>query len=122
MLFRSAAGLKEGNQVTAGDVIGDMGHTGYRTTENVNNIEEVHLHYEIQLIFDESQKESDKEIWIDCYALCRLLSSNRSEVVREDNTKEWVRRFQLQEKSPVGQTTSPPSVATKSPSSFSGSQ
>lgn len=34
-----------------------MGHTGYRTKENVNNIEITHLHWGLQLIFDESQKE-----------------------------------------------------------------
>ena len=52
-----AEGLQEGSVVTAGDVIGYMGHTGYSTTENVNNIKIVHLHWGLQLIFDESQKE-----------------------------------------------------------------
>ena len=33
--------LKEGDVVTAGDVIGYMGHTGYSTKENVNNINTV---------------------------------------------------------------------------------
>ena len=32
-----------------------MGHTGYSTTENVNNIKIVHLHWGLQLIFDESE-------------------------------------------------------------------
>ena len=36
-----------------------MGHTGYSTTENVNNIKIVHLHWGLQLIFDESQKERE---------------------------------------------------------------
>ena len=56
-----AEGLEEGSVVTAGDVIGYMGHTGYSTTENVNNIKIVHLHWGLQLIFDESQKETSYE-------------------------------------------------------------
>ena len=40
--------LKEGDVVTAGDVIGYMGHTGYSTKENVNNIDTVHLHFRLQ--------------------------------------------------------------------------
>ena len=69
--------LKEGSVVTAGDVIGYMGHTGYSNTENVNNIKVVHLHWGLQLIFDESQKDSNNEIWIDCYQLSRFLCQNR---------------------------------------------
>ena len=61
--------LKEGSIVQAGDVIGYMGHTGYSTTENVNNIDTTHLHFGLQLIFDESQKEGASEIWVDCYSL-----------------------------------------------------
>lgn len=83
--------LKEGDVVTAGDVIGYMGHTGYSATENVNNIDEVHLHFGLQLIFDESQKEGNNEIWIDCYDLTRFLSRNRSEVYKVEGTKEWKR-------------------------------
>ena len=43
-------------------MIGYMGHTGYSTTENVNNIEVTHLHWGLELVFDEEQKESDNEI------------------------------------------------------------
>lgn len=92
-----AEGLKEGDQVTAGDVIGYMGHTGYSTTENVNNIDEVHLHWGLQLIFDESQKEGDNEIWVDCYALTRFLCRNRCPVVRDDATKEWTREWGMRD-------------------------
>lgn len=83
--------LKEGSIVTAGDVIGYMGHTGYSTTENVNNIETVHLHFGIQLIFDESQKDGNSEIWIDCFNLAQFLDKNRSEVQKVEGTKEWRR-------------------------------
>lgn len=51
-----------------------MGHTGYSTKENVNNIEIVHLHWGLQLIFDASQKEGNNEIWIDVYPLTRFLA------------------------------------------------
>lgn len=83
--------LKEGDIVTAGDVIGYLGHTGYSTTENTNNIDISHLHYGIQLIFDESQKDSDNEIWISCYELTKFLYMNRSETQKVEGTKEWKR-------------------------------
>lgn len=92
-----AEGLQEGSQVTAGDVIGYMGHTGYSTKENVNNIEVTHLHMGIELIFDESQKESDNEIWIDCYQLVRFLYQNRSEVEKIEGTREWKRVHKMTE-------------------------
>ena len=73
-----APGLSEGDTVNAGDLIGFMGRTGYSDRENVNNIETVHLHFGLQLIFDESQKECNSEIWIDVYQIVRLLSAHRS--------------------------------------------
>lgn len=92
-----AEGLKEGDYVTAGDVIGYMGHTGYSDTENVNNIKTVHLHVGLQLIFDESQKEGNNEIWVDFYQLAGFLNANRSEVVRNDDTKEWYRKYKMED-------------------------
>lgn len=86
-----AEGLEEGSVVTAGDVIGYMGHTGYSTKENVNNIKTVHLHWGLQLIFDESQKEGNNEIWVDCYALSKFLYRNRCEVEKVGNSREWRR-------------------------------
>lgn len=86
-----AEGLEEGSLVTAGDVIGYMGHTGYSTTENVNNIEVTHLHWGLELIFDESQKESDNEIWIDLYAITRFLSKHTQPAAKVEGTREWVR-------------------------------
>lgn len=85
-----AEGLQEGDTVAAGQVIGYMGHTGYSSQENVNNIDETHLHFGIQLIFDESQKEGNNEIWIDCYALVRFLYRNQSPVVKVGETREWI--------------------------------
>lgn len=93
--FPYAEGLKEGSVVTAGDVIGYMGHTGYSTKENVNNIKVTHLHYGIELVFDEKRREAGNEIWIDCYQLTKFLYKNRSEVEKVGGTKEWKRRFEM---------------------------
>lgn len=92
-------GLEEGSVVTAGDVIGYMGHTGYSNKENVNNIKVTHLHWGMQLIFDESQKESDNEIWIDCYQLTRFLYKNRAETRKVEGTKEWERVYDMRDPS-----------------------
>ncbi len=73
-----APGLSVGDQVQAGQLIGFMGRTGYSDKENTNNIETVHLHFGMQLIFEESQKECNSEIWIDVYDIVRLLSGHRS--------------------------------------------
>lgn len=75
-----APGLQQGDVVQAGDLIGYMGRTGYSDRENVNNIETVHLHFGIQLVFDESQKECNSEIWIDAYQIVKLLDSHRSSI------------------------------------------
>lgn len=89
--------LEEGSIVQAGDVIGYMGRTGYSTTENTNNIDISHLHFGIQLIFDESQKEGNNEIWIDCYNLIRFLSKHRSETIKNEETKEWHRIYDIKD-------------------------
>ena len=92
-----AENLEEGSVVTAGDVIGYMGHTGYSAKENVNNIEVVHLHWGLQLIFDESQKEGNNEIWIDCYELTKFLYRNRSQAAKVGDTKEWRRVYEMKD-------------------------
>ena len=79
-----ADGLWEGDTVQAGDLIGFMGRTGYSDKENTNNIETVHLHFGLQLIFDESQKECLSEIWIDVYDIVRLLNTHRSSLRKTD--------------------------------------
>ena len=86
-----ADGLQEGDTVQAGDLIGFMGRTGYSDKENVNNIETVHLHFGLQLIFDESQKECLSEIWIDVYDIVRLLNTHRSSLRK--TTDGWVRAY-----------------------------
>ncbi len=89
--------LYEGKTVTAGDVIGYLGMTGYSVKENVNNINTPHLHYGLQLIFDESQKEGSNEIWIDMYAITKFLEKNKSQVVKDPDGKEFVRKYQMYE-------------------------
>ena len=92
-----AENLKEGDTVTAGDVIGYVGRTGYSTDENINGITESHLHIGLQLIFDESQKECDNEIWVDVCAICKILEAHKSEVVRNSETKEFTRKYKFTE-------------------------
>nr|WP_312576834.1 M23 family metallopeptidase [Sedimentibacter sp.] len=87
--------LKVGDTVYAGDVIGYMGRTGYSLKENVNNIDTTHLHFGMQLIFDESQKETISEIWIDVYNIVKLLSKNKSPVAYNSETKEFNRVYNI---------------------------
>lgn len=91
-----AKDLKEGNAVNAGDVIGYLGMTGYSTKENVNNINVPHLHFGMQLIFNETQKEGTNQIWIDVYSIINFLKKNRSEVYRAyEDTKDYVRKYNI---------------------------
>ena len=83
--------LYVGKIVQPGDIIGFMGRTGYSDKENTNNIETVHLHFGMQLVFDESQKECNSEIWIDVYNIVRLLSSHRSSVKKTNGV--WQRIY-----------------------------
>ncbi len=93
-------GLEEGKTVKAGDVIGYLGMTGYSTKENVNNINVPHLHFGMQLIFDESQVDSPNEIWIDVYQIIEFLKKNRSEVyMANKETKDYERKFDFIENS-----------------------
>lgn len=93
-----AEGLEEGSTVKAGDVIGYLGMTGYSTKENVNNINVPHLHFGMQLIFDESQVDSPNEIWIDVYQIIEFLKKNRSEVyMANQETKDYERKFDFME-------------------------
>lgn len=86
-----AEGLEEGCIVTAGDVIGYMGHTGYSTQENVNNIEVTHLHWGLELIFDEERRADGNEIWIDVYPLTQFLAKHTQQAQKLEGTREWIR-------------------------------
>ena len=89
-------GLQEGSKVTAGDVIDYLGMTGYSTKENVNNINIPHLHFGMELIFDESQMDSHNEIWIDVYQIIEFLKQNCSEVyLANKETKDYARKYEF---------------------------
>lgn len=89
------SGLKEGDTVQAGDVIGYLGMTGYSTKENVNNINIPHLHIGMQIIFDESQKEGNNEIWIDMYSIVEFLNAHKSTVEKKENG-EYERKYKIE--------------------------
>ena len=69
--------------------------TGYSSKENVNNINTPHLHFGLQLIFDESQKDGDNQIWIDVYELIELLQKNKCAVQYNEETKDYDRVYDL---------------------------
>lgn len=86
-----ADGLQIGDRVEPGQLLGFMGRTGYSDKENTNNIETVHLHFGMQLVFDESQKECLSEIWIDVYPIVRLLNNHR--VSYKKTVEGWERVY-----------------------------
>jgi len=91
-----AKDMYEGKVVRAGDVIGYLGMTGYSIKENVNNINVPHLHFGMQLIFDESQKEGVNQIWIDVYQIINFLKKNKSEVYKAyEDTKDYERKYNI---------------------------
>lgn len=91
-----AKNLEEDQIVQAGDVIGYLGMTGYSATENVNNINVPHLHFGMQLIFDESQKDGVNQIWIDVYTIINFLKKNKSEVYKAyEDTKDYDRVYDI---------------------------
>lgn len=70
--------------------------TGYSSKENVNNINIPHLHFGIQLIFNEVQKDGTNQIWIDVYEIIEFLRKNASTVyMAYDNTKDYERMYDM---------------------------
>ncbi len=90
-----APGLEQGDFVQAGDLLGFMGRTGYSTIENVNNMTAVHLHFGLQLVFEESQKECLSEIWVDVYNIVKLLNGHRSSL--QKTKSGWKRLYPYQD-------------------------
>ena len=88
-----APGLQVGDTVNAGDIIGYMGRTGYSTKENTNNIQQVHLHFGIELIFDEERRRGGQEIWINAYPIVELLRQHPVTVVRDETTGCYRRAY-----------------------------
>ena len=85
------AGLKKGDIVQAGDVIGYLGMTGYSSKEDTNNIQIPHLHFGMQVIFDEVQKDGINQIWIDVYNIVNLLEKNKMPVEKNADGTDWQR-------------------------------
>ena len=70
--------LKIGDKVNSGQLIGWLGNTGYSRKPNVNMTSgKPHLHFGMQLIFDESQEDGVGEIWIDVYQICKFLEHHK---------------------------------------------
>lgn len=91
-----AKNICEGKVVKAGEVIGYLGMTGYSTKENTNNINIPHLHFGMQIIFDESQKDGVNQIWIDVYQIVNFLKKNKSEVYKAyEDTKDYERKCNI---------------------------
>jgi murein DD-endopeptidase MepM/ murein hydrolase activator NlpD len=78
--------FKKGDAVEAGDILGYMGNTGYSMKPNTNmKGGRPHLHYGLQLIFDESQIDSPSEIWIDNCEILKFLQRNKAKVKKDEN-------------------------------------
>ena len=87
--------LEKGMSVQGGDVIGYLGMTGYSTKENVNGMRVPHLHFGLQLVFDDAKKDAPTQNWIDVYEIVKLLSRNRATVVRPPDSKDYERKYRL---------------------------
>ena len=68
-------------------------HGLFRRRRTSTTSRRCHLHFGLQLIFDESQKECDSEIWIDVYPIIELLASHCSSVARDPQTGRWERLY-----------------------------
>ncbi len=97
--FPFTKSLKVGSIVSAGDVIGYLGRTGYSRNKNVNNIDTPHLHFGLQLIFNENQKDGNNEIWIDCYQLIQFLYQNRCQTQKISEETGSERIYQIKDPS-----------------------
>ena len=82
--------IYEGKQVSAGEVIGYLGMTGYSAKEDTNNIDTPHLHFGVELIFDESQKDGWSQIWIDLYEYTKFLSKYRAVTSYDRESGEFI--------------------------------
>ena len=95
----SLAGCGTSSDGAAGNASASSGNNAAQSnvTENTNNISTPHLHFGLQLIFDESQKEGNNEIWVNCYELVKFLHMNQCQVVKVEGTKEWTRVYEQEE-------------------------
>ena len=89
------SGLSKGQIINAGEVIGYVGMTGYSPKEDYNGMNVPHLHFGMQLIFDESQKEAVSQIWIDVYDIINFLQKNPSLVIKNEDTGEFEKKYKV---------------------------
>ena len=87
--------IYEGKIISAGEVIGYLGMTGYSTKENTNNINTPHLHYGLQIIFNPVQKDGVNQIWIDLYEITKFLAANRSAVYKDAKSGEFYSKIRI---------------------------
>lgn len=84
------ADIEKGKPVVAGQVIGYVGATGYSNKPDSNMSAKPHLHFGMQLIFDESQRDGNGEIWIDVYQIGKFLAkNNKIKVVKNANNTDY---------------------------------
>ena len=83
------------DHTTIQDIVDALGMSKGAVYHHFKSKEDIldHLHFGLQLIFDESQKECDSEIWVDVYNLVRLLSRHRSSVWKNPATGLWERVY-----------------------------
>ncbi len=93
--FPFSSEIKKGGRVCAGDVIGYVGKTGYSKEENAENIGPAHLHFGVQLIFDEKEKNGENQTWINLNELSKLLYTNRAQVEKISGTKEYKSKYEF---------------------------
>lgn len=91
------ADLYEGKVVSAGEVIGYLGMTGYSKKEDVNNIDAPHLHLGLEIIFSPEQKDGYTQIWLDLYEFSKFLSAYRVPTEKAKTNGKWesVSRYRL---------------------------
>jgi len=87
--------LEKGMVVQGGDVIGYLGMTGYSTKENVNGMRVPHLHFGLQLVLGESERDATVQNWIDVYEIVEFLQRNKASVVKCADTGDRERMYRL---------------------------
>ncbi len=87
--------LHAGQTVTAGQVIGYVGQTGYSLKENTDNMDTPRLHYGMQILADKKTGSSLSKTWIDLYAITQLLENHRAAVMQDGI--EYVRKYHFSE-------------------------